>query len=111
MTWWTDLSQKGRGIVALISLVIGALGGAFALGAATRDTVTGHRDLPARVTAVEKQVDRMAPMVDALRVAHDRTDTKLAALDSLRLDVGDIKCILRAEIHGTPPAACLMRNQ
>lgn len=85
MTWWTKLSQTGRGAVAVVSMVFGAIGGAFALGAATRDAYTGHKDLPTRVEAVEAEVSELRPTVEALKAKVDSTvQVQATTLEVLR---------------------------
>jgi len=96
MTWWNTMSQTGKGAMTVVALVLGALGTAFGLGAATARTVDSHQNLPTRMIVVEQRVD-------TLRVA----TAYLMHMDSVRVgvwgsvsqvtaDVAETRCYVRA---------------
>lgn len=87
MAWWDEMPKRLQLILALAGTCVGLLGGAFALGAATRETLDGHRDLPQRVSALESRVETL--------------DARLSE------QLGEIQCILRAQAEDRSAASCL----
>ena len=107
MPLWDRLPNAARNWLTVAAFVIGTVGGAFGLGAATGRTIEGHRDLPERVQRVEERVDHLEPAVRTLQGQAADHDYRLASLDTLRAHVGEIRCILKAQVEGANPARCL----
>jgi len=80
---WDKLPDGARGWIAVVGFIAGLVGGAFALGAATSGTLGDHKDLPFRVTDVERRMDAVEPALV------------------------EIQCILRAQVEGVDAVRCL----
>lgn len=107
MAWWDKLERGSKGAITVVSLLVGLLGGAFALGAATSGTVGDFRDIPDRVTEVEARLILHDSAIARINRVDSLSTKNRALLDSLSSDMRDVRCILTAGVKNTDPTLCL----
>ena len=96
MAWFERLPRAVQGWLALVGVLMGLLGGAFALGARSSVLIVEQRGLPGRVTSVERRVDTLTSTttylmhIDSIRPAVWGNVSEMAA------DVRETRCFVRA---------------
>jgi len=107
MAWWNGLPNGARDWIAVGSVVVGLVGGAFAVGAATSTTIDDHRDLPERVTSLEVNDQRQDTILAYLIRIDSQRVRVWRGFDETSEAVAEMQCIMRAEVEGRNPATCL----
>ena len=92
MAWWERMPKPAQAWLTIISTLIGLLGGAFALGAATSGAVRGMRGLPVRVEALEAKAIQHDAAIVATEDKLDRVVCLLLLPDSLSAITAEREC-------------------
>jgi hypothetical protein len=107
MAWFERLPRPLLGWLTVGGMLCGLIGGAFAMGAATSSTASDYRSLPARMGSVEAKLPPLEADVLLLKAQAEVNVHKWATLDTIQADVGEIRCILRAQVEGVSASRCL----
>lgn len=96
MAWWERMPKPLQAWLTIGGMVVGLVGSAFALGAATGGTVGEMRTIPRRMQVVEARVDTLSAyshymmQIDSQRVGVWSNVSVMAA------HVAETRCFVRA---------------
>lgn len=96
MAWFERLPRAVQGWLVLGGILVGLLGGAFALGARSSVLIVEQRGLPGRVTVVEKQVDTLGSTMRYLMRIDSIRPGVWGSVSEMAADVRETRCFVRA---------------
>ena len=107
MAWFERMGKTTQAWLTVAGIIIGLLGAAFALGASTGEAARELRAVPAKVDALERSDSAQNGTLHYLMSVDSQRTAVWANVGQTQKDVSEIRCILRAQVEGTPPVRCL----
>lgn len=96
MAWYDKLPRTLQAWLTIVSLGLGLIGSAFAVGAATGGTVGEMRTMPSRMAGVEARVDTLWSTSEYLMQVDSQRIGVWTNVATMAAHVAETRCFVRA---------------